>query len=131
MQRLPDPETSCGVSIIICCHNSAARLPETLAHLAVQKTPPNLPWEVVIVDNASTDDTAEAARTFWPKDHPRPLRIVREESLGLSQARIKGLAEARYEYITFADDDNWLCPEWIQTVAATFQLHPEVGMLSG
>jgi hypothetical protein len=44
---------------------------------------------------------------------------------------VKGLAEARYEYITFADDDNWLSADWVQTVAGTFQAHPEVGMISG
>lgn len=121
----------CGVSVIICCHNSAGRLAATLDHLVKQRYDPGLPWEIIVVDNASSDCTAEVALSLWPDGHPRPLRIVREDKLGLSHARVKGLSQARYEYITFADDDNWLCPEWVQTVAETFQGHPEVGMLTG
>jgi glycosyltransferase involved in cell wall biosynthesis len=120
-----------GVSSIVCCHNSAARLAPTLDHLAGQQCSPDLPWEVIVVDNASTDGTAEVARNLWPADCAVPLRVVREEKLGLSHARARGLSEARYECITFVDDDNWLCPDWVQTVADTFNIYPEVGMLSG
>ena len=41
------PQASLGVSVIVCCHDSAARLPETLAHLARQKVDPGIPWEVL------------------------------------------------------------------------------------
>jgi len=121
----------CGVSVIICCHNSASRLGPTLDHLAKQRCTPELPWEIVVVDNACTDQTADVAAHLWPRNHPQPLRIVREDKVGLSNARATGLAGAAYEYVTFADDDNWLCPEWVQTVADTFREHPDVGMLTG
>jgi glycosyltransferase involved in cell wall biosynthesis len=120
-----------GVSVIICCHNSASRLAPTLEHLAKQECSPELSWEVIVVDNASSDGTAAVARSLWPADHPIPLKIVTEEKLGLSNARVKGLSEARYEYITFSDDDNWLCADWVQTVTDTFEEHPEVGMMCG
>ena len=47
-----------GVSVVICCHNSGKRLPETLRHLAAQVVEEGIPWEVVIVDNASTDGSS-------------------------------------------------------------------------
>ena len=47
-----------GVSIVICCHNSAKLLPRTLEHLRAQEVDSTIPWEVIVVDNASTDNTA-------------------------------------------------------------------------
>jgi glycosyltransferase involved in cell wall biosynthesis len=106
-----------GVSVIVCCHNAARRLAPTLQHLAAQQVSEDLPWEVLVVDNASTDGTAELACSVWPADHRIPLRVIPESRLGLSNARATGLAEARYEYISFVDDDNWVCSRWIETVA--------------
>jgi glycosyltransferase involved in cell wall biosynthesis len=120
-----------GVSVIICCHNSAQRLPETLRHLAAQRLSTDIPWEVVVIDNASTDDTAQTALRLWPSLSPAPLRVVSESKSGLSHARIRGIREARYEVISFIDDDNWAALDWIQRVHATFAHHPEIGALGG
>ncbi len=48
-----------NVSIVICCYNSAHRLPETIRHLLAQEIPEGLLWEVIVVDNACTDNTAQ------------------------------------------------------------------------
>ena len=48
-----------GISVIVCCYNSAERLTETIKHLAGQNVPHYIPWELIVVDNASTDNTAE------------------------------------------------------------------------
>jgi glycosyltransferase involved in cell wall biosynthesis len=56
-----------GVSIIICCHNSAKLLPQTLAHLKAQKNEANVAWEVIVVDNASTDETSRVSLSLWPE----------------------------------------------------------------
>lgn len=122
---------STGVSIIICCHNSAHRLPETLAHLAQQRRTEGITWEVLIVDNASTDGTAEVARELWPADAPAPLRVVDEPALGLSQARRRGLRDARYELLSFVDDDNWVCPDWVALTVEIMDAHPESGACGG
>ena len=45
-----------GVSVIVCCYNSALRLPETIRHIVQQETPAEIDWEVVIVNNSSTDN---------------------------------------------------------------------------
>lgn len=120
-----------GVSVIICCHNAAARLEPTIRHLSAQEAAERFPWEVLVIDNASTDGTADVARAAWPAPYAIPLRVIREEMLGLSHARACGLREARYEYISFVDDDNWVSPQWVETVYAIFDQHPEVAVCGG
>ncbi len=119
------------VTCVICCHNSAQRLPETMRHLSAQKTSAGTRWEVLIVNNASTDDTAEVARRHWTGPASVPLRIVAEPQPGLSHARVRALAEAKGEIISFIDDDNWVCADWVEKVANFMAAHPEVGALGG
>jgi len=120
-----------GISVIACCHNAARRLTPTLQHLAAQEVSEDIPWEVLVIDNASSDGTAELARSLWPADHRMPLRVIPESRLGLSYARAAGLAEARYEYISFVDDDNWVCPKWIETVVQILDPDSQVGACMG
>jgi glycosyltransferase involved in cell wall biosynthesis len=103
-----------GVSVIICSHNGASLLPDTLAHLKAQRPVP-VPWEVLLVDNASTDDTSGTARSSW-KDTTVPLRVVSEPRLGVRYAREKGFEEASYGLLAFVDDDNWVAPDWVAVV---------------
>ncbi|MGC3990974.1 MAG: glycosyltransferase [Chthoniobacteraceae bacterium] len=119
---------SLGVTCVICCHNSAARLPETLRHLAAQKVPAGLEWDVLIVDNASTDDTAKAT---WTGPADVPFQVLYEAKPGLTNARLCAFANARHEIISFIDDDNWVCDNWVQTVAEIFTQHPEVAISGG
>jgi glycosyltransferase involved in cell wall biosynthesis len=117
--------------VVIPCHNGAGRLPRTLGHIAAQDAPVGLNWEVVLVDNASTDGTADAAVTAWPADAPTPLRVVREPRLGLSYAHLRGFAEARGEIVTWVEDDNWIAPDWLRAISRIMQQHPEVGACGG
>ncbi len=118
-----------GVSVVICTYNGAARLPATLAHLAAQKGGDGLEWEVIVVDNASTDDTAEVARRCWPPDAPALLRIVHEPRSGLANARVRGFAEARHEIVSFVDDDTWVADDWISIVSEVMSKSPGLGAL--
>ena len=121
-----------GVSIVVCCHNSARLLPETLSHLAAQQFSALQPsCEVIVVDNASTDDTAKVARECWPDDCPIPLRIVLEPRLGLSNARLRGIAEAKYSIVSFVDDDNLVNNDWVEIVSSVMSEHSEVGACGG
>lgn len=126
-----EPESLLGVSIVICCHNGARRLPDTLSHLAAQKTDCRLRWEVIVVDNASRDDTADVAQASWPKRHPVPLRVAYEPRLGLSNARERGFDEADCDIVAFVDDDNWLCTEWVQTAAEIMTRQTDIGACGG
>jgi glycosyltransferase involved in cell wall biosynthesis len=120
-----------GVSVVICCHNGAQRLPRVLSHLEAQCVPTSLEWEVILIDNASSDDTHLVAYKSWPWDHSTPLRIIHEPKLGLSYARIRGMAEAKYPLITFIDDDNWVSSNWVELVAEVMSQHPDIGACGG
>lgn len=120
-----------GVSLVLCCYNSASRLPKTLAHIAAQEVPNNIPWEVILVDNASTDSTSGVAKSNWPDDAPVKLRLVHENQPGLSYARHRGAQEAKFEYISFIDDDNWIDANWVATVYSIMRAHPEIGACGG
>jgi glycosyltransferase involved in cell wall biosynthesis len=114
-----------GVSLVICCHNGASRLPVTLAHLKVQQ-PSNVAWEILLIDNASTDDTARVALECW-SEGPAPLRVIAEPRLGLGFARERGLAEAKYEFVAFVDDDNWVACDWVATAFEVLAGEPGLG----
>jgi glycosyltransferase involved in cell wall biosynthesis len=121
-----------GVSIVVCCHNSARLLPETLSHLAAQQFSSSPPaCEVIVVDNASTDETPKVAREGWPDDCSIPLRIVLEPKLGLSNARLRGIAEAKYSIVCFVDDDNLVNNDWVEIVLRVMSEHFEVGACGG
>lgn len=121
-----------GVSVIICCYNSSLRITETLRHLSLQRTVPALAWEIIVVDNASTDDTEEIARTYWDALKANiKLSVVKESRPGLSHAREKGIESSAYDIILFCDDDNWLFKDYIQTSFEIMQNHPHIGAAGG
>src|SRR3990170_2653836 len=106
-----------GVSIVICSYNGAMRLPQTLQYIAMQQVAAGIPWEVVIIDNNSNDNTAAIAQEIWQKYHnPIPLYVRQQPRPGLTAAREMGFATARYEYIVLCDDDNWLEPDYVNNV---------------
>ncbi|RYE14590.1 MAG: glycosyltransferase family 2 protein [Sphingobacteriaceae bacterium] len=119
-----------GLSIIICCYNSAIRLPDTLRHLAAQ-LPIAADWEVVVVDNNSTDNTAEVAYNIWQQlGAPVSMVVVTEPKPGLVYARERGLAASTYDLILFCDDDNWLDKKYIST-AWQLMTDKSIGVLGG
>lgn len=120
-----------SVSVVICCHNSAVRLPETLRHLAEQQTCGELTWEILVVDNASSDETIKVVKEFSAQ-HPRlALRVINEPQLGTAYARQRGVAEARHEIILFVDDDNWLASDYLNVLVEVMENHPEIAALGG
>lgn len=121
-----------GISVIICCYNSALRLPQTLHHLAQQEVPIELPWEVILVNNGSTDNTEEVAVTTWSTyTSLAEFKIVNEPEPGLSSARSRGVATAKYEVFIFCDDDNWLAPDFVRFAYETMIVNPKVGAACG
>lgn len=120
-----------NISVIICCHNSEQRLPETLRHLKMQRVSVPVEWEVIVVDNASTDRTGSVASTCWGTDAPAPLRVIREDRPGLTNARLAGVAAARHGVYSFIDDDNWVSPDWIERLSGIFTEHAAVAACGG
>ena len=117
-----------GISLVVCCHNSAERLPATVQHLTRQEIPADVAWEVLIVDNASTDGTSDVALQCWMDSgrHGRHFRIVAENKLGIGPARYRGIREAKYDTICFIDDDNWVDNEYLKLAYEFMMAHPDV-----
>lgn len=122
-----------GISIILCCYNSSARLPETLRHLSLQRVPKTVAWEVILVNNASKDNTVEVAEALWNTYGPNKptLQIVDQPIPGLSYAREKGFQTAQYDYLLFCDDDNWLSEDYVRIAFEVMDDNPLVGALGG
>lgn len=121
-----------GVSVVICCYNSANVIKKTLIKIFNQRVPEEIPWEIIIVDNASTDDTSVIAQQIYDESSClTPFKIVSEATAGLSAARKKGFEAARYEYIIFCDDDNWLEKDFVRIVYETMINDEKIGVLGG
>lgn len=120
-----------GLSVIVCCYNSARRLPETLQHLLLQKAT-NLDWEIIIVDNASTDNTAKVANGILSRAWPAgKYTVVSEQQPGLIYARKKGFSVAQFDKLLYCDDDNWLDENYIQNAVAILNTHADIMILGG
>jgi glycosyltransferase involved in cell wall biosynthesis len=121
-----------GISVIICCFNSASRLPKTLEYIALQEVPENINWEILVVDNNSNDLTPEVAKSEW-NTHKKaiPFKIVKEETPGLSHARNKGAKEAAFELLIFCDDDNWLEKNYVRYAYEIMNTNEKIGALGG
>ena len=115
------------ISVVICTHNRAALLRQTLASLVTQRLSQD-EWEVIVVDNASTDATPAVANAFSGQ---LPIRRVVEPTLGLCHARNTGWREARGEYIAYLDDDTIAGENWLMTVRDVFARVPDAGMVGG
>lgn len=121
-----------GVSVIVCCHNSTARIAETLRHLARQDLRRDVRAEIIVVDNASTDNLEDAVHAVWEEcGSPLPLRVALEPREGLAYARMRGVHEASYEYGIFCDDDNWLTADYLSRVWTLLRSDREIGIVGG
>lgn len=121
-----------NASIIICCYNSAQKLQRTLAHVAKQRVSNNTKFEVIVVDNASTDNTGKVAKMIWEQlDSQIPLTVVCENQPGLVHARICGVKAAKYDLLIFCDDDNWLREDYVQNAIDIMNNDQNIGVLGG
>ncbi|WP_347372873.1 glycosyltransferase [Aequorivita sp. Q41] len=124
--------TTNGVSVILCCYNSAKRLPSTLAYLANQKIKEGLHWELILVNNNSSDGTSKIAVEVWKSlGSSITLRIIDEYQAGLSYARNSGVQAANYDILIWCDDDNWLCETYVQTAFEVMNENLNIGALGG
>lgn len=121
-----------GVSVIICCYNSEERLPETIHHLAKQKVAEDTLWEIILIDNNSSDKTTLIAKNEWEHYHKKiSFRVFQEYQQGLMYARLRGVREAAFQYIIFCDDDNWLNENYVQNAFNIMNDNNSVGILGG
>jgi glucosyl-dolichyl phosphate glucuronosyltransferase len=115
------------VSVVLCTYNRAALLAGAIEALVRQADDPP-PYEVIVVDNNSTDATRDVVLRFAPGGI---VRYEFEPQQGLSAARNRGIAAARADVIAFTDDDVRVAPNWIRAIAGVFAEHADVDFAGG
>jgi glucosyl-dolichyl phosphate glucuronosyltransferase len=116
------------ITVAICTRNRATSLERTLESLVRCVVPADVAWEIVVVDNGSTDATRTVLDRFAKR---LPVRSVVEKTPGLSRARNAAVADARGEYILWTDDDCVVDERWIAEYAAAFRRAPGAGVFGG
>ena len=100
------------ISVVICTHNRSKYLLKAIRSVLGQDYPEDR-YELVVIDNASTDSTADQVRPFLDTGR---LRYVLEPELGISFARNTGWREAAGRYIAYLDDDAVASPGWLSAI---------------
>ena len=106
------------ISVVVCTYNGARMLRQCLDGLA-RLDYPN--YEVIVVNDGSTDGTADIARDY-------PVRLINQPNQGLSAARNVGLAASESEIVAYIDDDAYPHRYWLHYLAAAFGRAPHVGI---
>lgn len=114
------------VTVVIPCYNHARYVGEAVESALAQA---HAPVEVVVVDDGSTDGSADVAARYAERDGR--VRVVRQANAGLSAARNAGLAASRGTYVAFLDADDRLLPGAVAAGLACFASHPESAFVAG
>jgi glycosyltransferase involved in cell wall biosynthesis len=109
-----------SVSVVIPAHNAAARIGDQLEALSAQSFDGD--WEVIVVDDGSTDATAEVAAR-WAEKLPALTVMSTPEQRGASHARNTGTARARGSLIAYCDADDVVCRGWLAGLASVLAEH--------
>jgi glycosyltransferase involved in cell wall biosynthesis len=110
----------CDISLVICTYNRDKFLPEALESITKQSLSPH-EFEVIIIDNNSTDKTKEISLKFISENQGLDIRYCFEANKGLSFARNRGIKEAKGNIITYVDDDAILTPDFLKNMLAFFR----------
>jgi glycosyltransferase involved in cell wall biosynthesis len=113
------------LSVIICTHNPKADYLQRVLDALAAQTLPASQWDLLLIDNASHEPLAARCNLSW---HPRG-RTVREDALGLTPARLRGIRESNSDLLVYVDDDNLLAPDCLQTVHDLHRAHPALGAI--
>jgi glycosyltransferase involved in cell wall biosynthesis len=116
-----------NLSVIVCTHNpQPGYLSRAFEALRIQ-TLPMAGWELLLIDNGSDEPLASRVALTW---HPAG-RHIREEELGLTSARLCGIAEAKGDLLVFVDDDNVLQRDYLEAASRISVTHPYLGAFGG
>lgn len=122
--------TGYEISLVICTYNRCRYLPEALESISKQTLPPER-FELVIVDNNSTDETAAIARQFITLHPELNTRYCFEANKGLSHARNRGITEAQSPIVNYIDDDAVLSVEYLEEMLQFFKTHRQAAGAGG
>lgn len=116
-----------GVSIIVPTRNRVSKLARCLEHISAIRS--DTPWELIVVDNGSTDETLRFLDDF-ARGSPMPMRAVEEPAAGGMRSRNAGAEAARGETLIFVDDDCYPRPDIVDQYVGIFQ-DPTIGFAGG
>lgn len=121
---LSEQDTPPEISVIVPVWNDAAGIRRCLAALTGQSIDRGR-YEIIVIDNASTDETAAAARDF------PGVTVLHEAAPGSYAARNRGLAAARGSIVAFTDADCTPAPDWLERGLEALAAHPQAGAIAG
>jgi len=111
------------VSVVIPAHNSVRYIGPTLDSILAQK---HRPIEILVVDDGSTDSTAQTVRGYAPE-----VRVIEQEQQGHPAARNAGIRAAVGEFLGFLDHDDLWSPDKLELQLASFERDPELDLVFG
>jgi glycosyltransferase involved in cell wall biosynthesis len=120
------PNSSVIVSVIIPCYNYARFLPDAVASVLAQTF---TDWELIVVDDGSTDATLMTARQLMARHSDRRIRVFRQPNSGPAAARNTGAKRATGTYLLFLDADDILAPPLLERTMAILRAQPAVGFV--
>jgi glycosyltransferase involved in cell wall biosynthesis len=116
-----DTSSRLDATVLICTYNRATLLNATLDTLA-EMAAPDMQWDVLVVDNNSSDDTAAVVRSR-ASGYPVPLRYLLEPHQGKSHALNAGLNATDAAVVAMTDDDVRIPPDWLTRIRSAFDVH--------
>ncbi|MBD1825727.1 glycosyltransferase family 2 protein [Cyanobacteria bacterium FACHB-DQ100] len=119
------------LSLIVCTFNNCDLLRSCLNCLRDQYLDSKHSFEVLVVDNNSTDTTKQVVTSFIQDGLIPSLKYIFEPKTGLTNARLAGLSHSTSDWIAFIDDDVRIKEDWVSSVLAFVQDHPKSGVVSG
>jgi glycosyltransferase involved in cell wall biosynthesis len=117
------------LSIVISTYNRCSLLEKAL-HALLSQADEAVTFEVLVVDNNSSDQTSRLAQSMAAQN-PQKLRYFFEPKQGLSYGRNTGIANARSPIVAFTDDDVCVAPDWALQIKNAFQAHPDSDFVGG
>src|SRR5215472_17312484 len=116
-----------AISVITCAHNPRPDYLDQVLDALRAQTLDKEQWEYLLIDNASDEPLASRVDLSW---HPHS-RIIREDHLGLTHARLRGIREALGELLVFVDDDNVLDADYLKAALRVAAAWPILGAFGG
>lgn len=117
------------LTVIICTYNREQYIGQTLERLANNQFTGE--WELLLIDNNCTDNTALICKDFAVAHSKLPFRYIVETKQGLSHARNRGIHEAKGDWLIFLDDDAFVSPSYLHRLEQYIHEYPEMHAFGG
>lgn len=117
------------ISVVVPAFNEEKIISDCLRHLIKQDT--DIFYEIIIVDNNSTDKTSQVVKDFINKHKDKKIIILKEEKRGVAHARQKGFEKAQGEIIASTDADSRVHKDWLSYIINSFKKYPDISALAG